>query len=613
MKRVPGLSATLAFTTTVAVLVAACGGGGSTPTPVPPTTVRSTPTAAPAPAATATVAPATSTALPPTATQPTATSTAAPRPTPTAAPQPTPTPSGAAPTPVVDTTGKRGGTLQLSILSSYIDTFDTFSTGGKGAVPSHNLLLNNLLWTDPYGDGSLVGDVAKAWAYSSDGKALTFEINKGITFHDGKPLTSKDVAYNIERAWKPRGPRMTEFKGKLDALQKVETPDDYTVRLTLSSPSNYFLVGISISQFLIFPAHIPLPENDAQWKAQGIGSGPFKLKNTIANTRIETVRNDSYWKQGLPYLDGVNLNAIDDGSLVLAGFRAGRLDATSIDYSYVAPGIVNGTLQKEQGFVPHTAIRGGTLLMFNQKPPWTDPRVREAVDLALDRPGILKVSVLDMGSAFPSPLINPEAGGRWGISESEMKTRPGYRPDKTQDIARAKQLLKDAGVDPSSGTTRITVTGGPATVGIATAIEASVRELGFKTQIVIQGTAQAAESRIAGNYELTVETLNPQVDDPLDYLAIYTKTGAAYNFAKWSDPTLDKLYDEQDKELDISKRRQMLRDIQERVLADRHELNVHFSYTFVGGNGYVKNYPPKLPFTFDSRFRWEQVWLDRPK
>ena len=217
MRRSPCL---LPFGGAIASLVlAACGGGAATPTAVPPSPA---PTARPSP----TAAPAVASPTAPTATAPAPRVTAAP-------PGPTPTP---APTVSPPPSARRGGLLQLRGIVPLV-TWDTYDARGRGDFYVTAPLLNNLIWVDPYGDGrAVVGDVAERWQVSQDGRVLTFTLRRGVQFHDGTPLTSKDVVYNLERAWKPRSPTMTLFRGRFAPIAGIEAPDESTVRITLSVP-----------------------------------------------------------------------------------------------------------------------------------------------------------------------------------------------------------------------------------------------------------------------------------------------------------------------------------------------------------------------------------------
>ena len=556
-----------------AVIAAACGGSDATATPAP----------------TATTAP--------TATRPPAPATPAP---------PTPTPlGGVIPTPI-SVQGKRGGTMQLSSLPAYLTTFDTFDANGRSGVPTRNPMLNSLIWTDPYNPQVLVGDLAEGWQLSDGGKVITFTLRKGAKFHDGSPVTSRDVVYNIQRGWKPPVARMNFFQSRFQSIQSVEAIDDVTTRVTLSTPSNYFLTSLAGTSFLIYPAGA-FPDKEAEFKANPIGSGPFKIK-TQDTVKIEYVRNEAYFKPGLPYLDGLVINAIGDDNAVFAAHRSGRIDAISLDYA----SLENQTdiLIKEQGFIRYPITPGLYSLHLNSKrAPWDIAKVREALALAVDHEAILATWLDGKGVAAAAPLLPPERGGKFGYSADQMKVKPGFKPDKTADRARAKQLLAEAGVDPSKFSPSIIGTAALRVLGEG--IEASVRDLGFRPKLELLGSAELTDRSLAGTFDIDAAIMSTSADDPLDHLGPWVITGAGSNFGKWSDPDLDKLFVDQDKELDPSKRQVLLNQIQDRVLADNHTIPGVWRGSYSGNMPWVKNYPGKLPFGFAHRFRWEQVYIER--
>ena len=550
------------------VVLAACGGSDATATPAP------------------------------TATRPPATATPVP---------PTPTPlGGVIPTPI-SVQGKRGGTMQLSALPAFLTIYDTFDAGGRTGVTTRNPMLNSLIWTDPYNPQVLVGDLAEGWQLSEAGKVLTFTLRKGVKFHDGAPVTSQDVVYNIQRGWKPPVARMNAFVSRFQSIQKVEAVDEGTVRVTLSAPSNFFLSSLAITQFLVYPAGA-FPDREADFKQNPIGSGPFKVKSQDGSVKIEYVRNDAYFKPGLPYLDGLVINAIGDDNAVFAAHRAGRIDAIALDYA----SLENQTdiLIKEQGFIRYPITPGLYSLHLNSKrAPWDIAKVREALALAVDHEAILATWLEGKGVAAAAPLLPPELGGKFGYSADQMKAKPGFRPDKTADLARAKQILAEAGVDPSKLTPSII--GSAALRVLGEGIEASVRSLGFKPKLELLPSADFTNRALAGNFDIYTAVMSIQADDPQDYLALWVITDAGSNFGKWSNPALDKLFIDQDRELDPSKRQQLLNQIQDLVLTDNHTIPGVWRGSYSGHMPWVKNYPGKLPFGFSHRFRWEQVYIER--
>ncbi len=578
MRRVTFGLGFLTLLTTVALVMASCGGGeDETPAPRTP--------------------------QPPTVPAPTA--TPAPPPTSTATPTPSPTPTPGIPTPVINTQGKRGGTLSLRAVTQAV-AYDTVDVRGQADYHTIGALFNNLIWPDPYGNGTaLVGDAAERWQISADGKVITFLLRKGIAFHDGTPFTAKDVVYNLERGRTPRSTTMTFFRDRFKIIEKVEAPDDSTVRLTLTSPSNAFLQVLGLNQFLMFPSHIPLPERLEDWKKNPVGTGPFVWKRQ-AGDQIEVARNPSYWKSGLPYVDAITITFMSL-TVAQAAFRAGRLDAAQLDVSAIERQIPE--LRSAQGFVPLRITSSRFSIVVNQRPPWNDVRVREALSLALDRQAITKIAVVE-GVPYAAPLLPPEMGGQWGIPVSEMQTRPGYRDDKTADLARARQLLTDAGVDPRNITVSILAVDQFAIHGEA--IEPNVSKLGFKTKLDIVTTTVQTERLLRGDFDLWAST-NPTIsfDDPADYLTPLVSSGGPLNYGKWSNPEMDRLLAEQDRTLDVTQRGQLLRQAQELILKELPFISELYRRAYMGHMPWVKNHPSRLPFLASPWYRWEQVWIER--
>ncbi len=579
MKAMRGGLALFALGMTMALILTACGGADPTATSVP----------------TATAVPATATPVPPTAT-----------PVP-----PTPTARKANPTPILNLQGQRGGVLNIAALSSQPFGYDTYEAGGPSfSYPVWNPIHNNLLWPDPYGDGkALVGDVAEGWEFSDSGEVLTFSIRRGIAFHDGTPLTAKDVAYNIDRGTlNPRTSTMTYFKARLRALSGVEAVDDYTVRLTLSAPSNSLLRVMGQNQMLMYPAHLPFPERLDEFKAKPIGTGPFQFDALERSIKMDHVRNGNYWKQGLPYLDGINYHMLARDTVV-ANFRVGKIDATQWNNNEVLPAIAED-LKNKEGFVYNLVTISVNQMVLNNRPPWTDKRVREALFLAVDRHALVATWQDGAGSPYPSPLLPPEEGGLWGISTEVIKTRPGFSEDKTRDLARAKELLAQADLGPDFSFNIMT---SQSFQVYGETVDANFRQLGVETELDILPNAEVRERVGRKDFDVYLISASINIDDPADYLNAYVVTGAGQNFGGWSWPELDDLLAEQDKTLDVAQRREMLVRVQEMILGEYFGafLVTITRQTPAGHFPWVKNYYPNLPFLHSPQYRWEQVWIDR--
>ncbi len=579
MRSATGRWAAVTLAVALGLLTAACGGGDATSTPPPAT---------------------------PTATKPPPTPTSTPLP-----PTPTPTPvGGAVPTAVVTQQGKRGGVLQLIALPTQPYGFDTYEAGSPSfSYEVWNPIFNNLIWPDPYARGqALVGDAAETWTVSGDGTVITLSLRRGITFHDGKPLTAADVVYNLDRGvLHPRTPTMVFFKARLSALKSIEALDDYTVRLTLAAPTNSALRVLGMNQMSLYPAHIPFPDKLSEFQQKPIGSGPFKVKSLDKGVRLEWTRNDAYWKPALPFLDGIVYTPAS-GETSVAAFRTGRADATLFNNNDILPSIVT-TLKRETGFVAGLLTISVNQAILNNRAPFTDGRVREAISLAIDRQALVDTWQQGAGNPYAAPLLAPELGGQWGISVESMKTRPGFRDNKTEDLARAKQLVTDARV---SETTLNIMTSLSFRV-YGEVVDASLRAVGIKAKLDLLDPAETNARLQRGDFDIYLISASINIDDPSDTLADFVVTGAGQNRGKWSWPELDTLMTTQDRTLDVAKRKAILADIQEMVLRERYGAFIPtiVRESPVGHQPWVKNTPSNLPFLHSPWYRWEQVWIER--
>ena len=568
----------------VGLVVAACGGGD--PTAAPTNTPGSTPPSM------VTSVPATATSVPATATSVAATAT--------------PEPARAYPTPVILGGGKVGGTLNLRAFFRP-STWDTYDARGRSAFFLVANLFNNLIWIDPYGDvDALVGDLASEWNVSEDGTTYTFSLQKGVKFHDGTAFTAEDVVYNFDRAWKPRSTTMTNMKNAFAPISSIEAPDDFTVKVTLSQPSHTFLAVLGSNRALMYPSSSPLPDVAEEFSKNPIGTGPYKWSSEDGPV-IELVRNDNYWRDGLPYIDKIVFNVIRSNTTAIAGMRTGKFDLENFVGS-----AVEGVFNAEKGNPDHVFYFNlntlNTIYLNVAIAPWTDIRVREAVSLSIDRQSLMSVWQEGRGS-LTGPLIPPERGGEWGIPAAEMELRPGYRADKTEDLARAKELLEEAGVDPSEVTVRILEASSVSARGLV--VDASLRRLGFKTDLQLLASGAKTELLLQGAFDIAMESFAPATDDPSDSTLPWVITDGSRNYGHWTSAPLNLLFDEQDKSVDPVARKQILREMQELILSEYVNIPGILRDGIGWHRSYVKDYPEALPFWFSNRYRYEQIWLDK--
>ncbi len=401
-----------------ALLLVACG-AESTPTPPPTSTAPPSPTATRPPAPTPTVAP-TATSAPPTAT-----------------PAPTATPTRAAPTSPPTPSVKTGGTLRTSMQSNPA-IMDLHSqrviAGWNMVIPTLNYLVENYQQA-----GVIRPDLSDSWSVSADGKTWSFHLVGNAVWSDGKRLTADDVVYSLRRIQGLEDVKTPVYKFTMDPVIAVERIDDVNVRITLSRPSGSFLGGLGAIGNLMYPKHVPISEFNS---LRFVSSGAYKMVSAERDVKVVHERNPQYFKKDeagrqLPYLDRIETFIILDASAQAAAFRTRQVDLTQ----YEVP-TIQDKLKLFRDSIPGAQVHiysSPMSLFFNNKPPFSDQRLRTVFQLALDRQDVNTVKYQGDGNPY---LLYNVPGGAFAFTPDEIKALPGFNPaTRQQDIAQANQLL----------------------------------------------------------------------------------------------------------------------------------------------------------------------------
>jgi peptide/nickel transport system substrate-binding protein len=157
---------------------------------------------------------------------------------------------------------------------------------------------------------SIVPDLATTWAWNEEGTELTLPLRQGVKWHDGKPFTAQDVKCTWDMLTGNAGDklRINPRKSWYSNLEEVTTKGDYEVTFHLQRPQPSFLALLASGWSPVYPCHVPARE----MRQHPIGTGPFKFVEFKPNQSITVTRNTDYWKQGRPYLDGVEYTIIKD-------------------------------------------------------------------------------------------------------------------------------------------------------------------------------------------------------------------------------------------------------------------------------------------------------------
>lgn len=357
-------------------------------------------------------------------------------------------------------TPKRGGKLQVGMeTGGPTDTMDPgkIVTGVDYARVGN--LFDRLSTLNTNMSTSL--ELAESFEPNKDATEWTIRLRKGVTWHDGKPLTADDLIYTFNRI----------SKGSLDGastvslmnLPAIRKRDPLTVTIPMTVP-----IGDLPSELTVF--YFSIVQNgatDASFKTKPIGTGPFMFSSWTPGERSAFMRNPHYWLPGKPYLDELDLITITDPTARVNALLGGQVDAIeALSYAQAkaqkSAGQINVLESPAQSVVPIT--------MAVDSAPFNDVRVRQAMRLIADREQILESAQLGFGT------IGNDLYG---------KGEPDYNdslPQRTQDIEQAKSLLKAAG---RSGLT-ITLNSSTAESGMlesATAFSQQAKAAGVNVQI----------------------------------------------------------------------------------------------------------------------------------
>jgi ABC-type transport system substrate-binding protein len=302
-------------------------------------------------------------------------------------------------------------------LSSYPPSIQPWANTGTAAATIKLMIHRGLTGFAP--DGSLRAELAESWAPEGTG-AWVFKLRDAM-FQNGEKVTSADVKWTIEQVV---GEKSTAYlRSQMQAIEKIETPDDKTVRFVMKEP-------VATLPLMFANFHMPIIWRDSDAKSP-VGAGPFVIKAQERGVSIDLEASGKYYKPGLPRLKAIRAVAYADENLRVAALQAGDVDL--IEY---VPWQSMETIGKDTGLALDAVDGPYMYLIFNAtKPPFNDARVRKAVAHAIKRDEIVKAAFFGRGSGLahlPIPKV------------SEF-FNPAYENGWKYDTALARKLLAEAG------------------------------------------------------------------------------------------------------------------------------------------------------------------------
>jgi peptide/nickel transport system substrate-binding protein len=373
---------------------------------------------------------------------------------------------------------------------------------------------------------AIVPQLAVSYAWSADNKALTLKLRDGVTFHDGEKFDAAAVKFNLERHKTLPG---SNRRGELAPVTTIDVLDPLTARINLSAPFSPLLAQLADRAGMMVSPKAAMAAGE-KFGARPVCSGPFQFVERVAQDRIVLERFPDYWNKAQIHFDKLIYLPIVDATVRLANLRSGQLDFIErVASSDIAAIKSDARLKIERvteiGYQGIT-INIGKSELAQKNPLGKDPRVREAFELSLDRDGIVQV-VMD-GEAV--------AGNQWVAPKSAFYAKS--MPVPKRDIARAKALLKEAGI-PNPSFTMMTPTTSEAQK-IAQVVQAMAKEAGF--DIKIQSTEFATSLNLAdkGEFDAYVLAWSGRADPDGNLYSFYG-CKQPLNYAGYCSPETDDL------------------------------------------------------------------------
>ena len=401
---------------------------------------------------------------------------------------------------------------------------------------------------------AIVPQLATAYEWSADSKALTLKLRPGVTFHDGEKFDAAAVKYNIERHKTMAG---SNRRGELALVTTVDVVDPATVRLNLSAPFAPLLAQLADRAGMMVSPKAAQAAGD-KFGANPVCSGPFRFAERVAQDRIVLERFANYWNKGDIHVEKVVYLPIVDATVRLSNLKSGQLDFIERLASSDVPALKSDARFKiskitEIGYQGIT-INVGKSDLAQKNPLGKDPRVREAFELALDRQGIVQV-VMDGEAAV---------GNQWVAPDNPYYAK--NMPVPKRDVARAKALLAEAGV-PNPSFTLMTPTTSDAQK-IAQVVQAMVKEAGFDVKIQSTEFATSLDLADKGQYDAYVLAWSGRAD-PDGNIFSFDACKQPLNYAGYCRPEVDEILNKSRTTRDPAERRKLFEQLAATALKDR--------------------------------------------
>ncbi|MCL5734693.1 MAG: ABC transporter substrate-binding protein [Actinobacteria bacterium] len=491
---------------------------------------------------------------------------------------------------------KRGGVLRNAYRYS-IDSLDPqLNTSRQG--PAMTLLFDTLLSYRLVDLKSEKFEVSPSLAESYkvvDPTTLEFKLVKGVKFHDGSDFNATVAKWNLDRA---ANHPTSKVKLTVEPIKDIQIVDDYTLRLILKAPSAVLPLQLTPANpglVAIISKDAVEKEGEEKFANNPVGTGPMKFKQWVRDDRIVLDKFPNHWEKGedgqpLPYLDGYIERYVPDSTVALVELKAANVDLNAeLDMKDVATVQASPNLRVDEVPISWRMYPG---IWINSRPGLPYPmsnnqKLRYAAQYAIDRNSMAQA----LGFGMARPAYYPQwFPGYVGYDES--------LPRREFDLAKAKSLMAEAGV--ANGVdVEVKVINRPADVRPLEVLQSMWAKADIRLKISALDRLPWIDDGRSGKFELLghgwFQRADPQVIQVL-------RTGSAEDWGGYSNPEVDKLWEQADREYDTVKRAEIYRQMQRILYEDSFQVTSYMFRVVAGVNNKVKNH--------NVAFNYRYVWME---
>ncbi|MEF9983372.1 MAG: ABC transporter substrate-binding protein [Oscillospiraceae bacterium] len=432
-------------------------------------------------------------------------------------------------------------------------------------------------------DNQIVGDLAESWK-NIDEKTIEFKLRPNVKFHNGETLKAEDVKFSIEREMASSAARHM-----VKDVESMEVVDDLTVIMHLKKPSAPIFASLTYAlSGILCKSHVEALEASGKTiDDKPNGTGQYKFGSYKSGDQTVLVKYDDYFGEKAAN-DQLVLKIIPDGAARTIALETGDVDIVN-DVNFVD---VNRIIENDKlDLINYPSTGFEHVLINNQKKPFDNVKVRQALNHAVERASIIKVAANGQAVAADSYI----SSGAMGYSKNV--TVYDY------DIAKAKALLAEAGYPDGFEASILVFT--DQRNRTAQVLQASFGEIGIKLSIESMEKGAFYEKTNVGDYDMailgwTADADPSEIFDGMWHSAALGETG---NRQRYINPEVDKLLEEASAEMDMAKRLVTYEKIQQIITADAGVIPIYYLNGLIGRS---KNVEGIVPFSIGSH-RFEQA------